>query len=87
MVSLSNAITIGAALAGIGLFFGLGGASGIGNRIGTGLRSFGESITQGLTGSIVDSFGYYRTKAPLLPPGAKLQRNLGREILGIRGFR
>lgn len=57
MVSLSNAITIGAALAGIGLFFGLGGASGIGNRIGTGLRSFGESITQGLTGSIVDSFG------------------------------
>lgn len=54
MVSLSNAITIGAALAGIGLFFGLGGASGIGNRIGTGLRSFGESLASGISGTVLD---------------------------------
>ena len=54
MVSLSNALAIGAALAGIGLFFGLGGASGIGGRIGGGIRSFGESLAAGISGTVLD---------------------------------
>jgi len=73
MVKLStlfsgNILTIGVVLAGIALFFGLGGAQGIGAKIGGGFKSFGDSFIGGLGGS----FGIGEKPAsetdPLVPP-------------------
>jgi len=56
MVSLGslvsgNIVTIGVILAGVALFFGLGGAQGIGARIGGGFKDFGSSFIGGLGGA------------------------------------
>lgn len=49
MVSLSNLLTIGIIGAGIAAFIGLGGAQGIGSRIGQGFRGLGESFVAGIS--------------------------------------
>jgi len=46
-----NALTIGVILAGVALFFGLGGAQGIGAKLGSGFKGFGDSFLGGLTGA------------------------------------
>ena len=48
MVSLNTALTLGVIGAAIAAFYGLGGASGIGSRIGSGLSSFGQSLQSSL---------------------------------------
>ena len=57
MVSIKTILTLGALAVGATLFFGLGGASGIGTRIGStvggGLRTFGESLTESFTGNLL----------------------------------
>jgi len=53
MVSLRTGLSIGAVAIAVALFFGLGGASGIGSRLGGGFKSLGESFITGLGG------GYY----------------------------
>jgi len=55
MVSARTFLTIGVILAGVALFFGLGGAQGIGARIGGGFKSFGESFVGGLGGGLFGS--------------------------------
>jgi len=52
MVSLKNILTIGAIIAAGVAFIQLGGASGIGARIGGGFGSFGSSLTAGIAGSL-----------------------------------
>jgi len=49
MVSLSNLLTIGIIGAGIAAFIGLGGAQGIGSKIGQGFRGLGESFVAGIS--------------------------------------
>jgi len=54
MVSISTVITLGLiGIAAVG-FISLGGAAGIGQRIGGGFRAFGESVVSGIQGEIVD---------------------------------
>jgi len=64
-----NVVTIGVVLAGVALFFGLGGAQGIGAKLGGGFKGFGDSFLAGLGGSI---FGDGEKPAsetnPLTPP-------------------
>lgn len=57
MVSARTFLTIGVILAGVALFFGLGGAQGIGARIGGGFKSFGSSFVGGLGGAFGNAFG------------------------------
>jgi len=58
MVSARTFLTIGVILAGVALFFGLGGAQGIGARIGGGFKGFGESFVGALGGGLFgDAFG------------------------------
>ena len=52
MVSLNTALTLGVIGAAIAAFYGLGGASGIGSRIGSGLSSFGQSLQSSLIPTI-----------------------------------
>lgn len=52
MVSLNTALTLGVIGAAIVAFYGLGGASGIGSRIGSGLSSFGQSLQSSLIPTI-----------------------------------
>jgi len=66
-----NIVTIGVILAGVALFFGLGGAQGIGAKLGGGFKGFGESFI----GSLGGAFGFEslgETPAsevdPLAPP-------------------
>jgi len=59
-----NIVTIGVILAGVALFFGLGGAQGIGAKIGGGFKSFGDSFIGGLGGSL---FGEANAEAPASP--------------------
>jgi len=47
-----NIITIGVVLAGVALFFGLGGAQGIGAKIGGGFKGFSDSFVGALGGNI-----------------------------------
>lgn len=54
MVKLGTFITLGLLAVGAAVFLGLGGASGIGQRIGGGFRVFGESIVSGISGTITD---------------------------------
>jgi len=66
-----NIVTIGVILAGVALFFGLGGAQGIGAKIGGGFKGFGDSFLGGLTGAF-GLEGEGETPAsevdPLVPP-------------------
>jgi len=55
MVSLKTFATLGVILAGVALFFGLGGASGIGQRIGGSFSAFGSSFLGGL--GLQNAFG------------------------------
>jgi len=71
MVSARTFLTIGVILAGVALFFGLGGAQGIGARIGGGFKGFGESFVSGLGGGLFgDVFGEKPASEtdPLVPP-------------------
>lgn len=52
MVSLNTALTLGIIGVAIAAFYGLGGASGIGSRIGSGLSSFGQSLQSSLIPTI-----------------------------------
>ena len=52
MVSLNTVLTLGVIGAAIAAFYGLGGASGIGSRIGSGLSSFGQSLQSSLIPTI-----------------------------------
>lgn len=48
MVSIKNGLTIAAALAGIAVFMGVGGAKGLGERVGGSFRQFSNSFIAGL---------------------------------------
>jgi len=48
MVSASNLLTLGVIFGGVALFFGLGGAQGIGSKLGGGFASLGSSFLTGL---------------------------------------
>ena len=52
MVSLNNLLTLGLIGGAIAAFYGLGGASGIGTRIGQGFRGLGEGFTAGISSLI-----------------------------------
>lgn len=52
MVSLNTVLTLGVIGAAIAAFYGLGGASGIGSRIGSGLSSFGQAFQSSLIPTI-----------------------------------
>jgi len=52
MVSLGTIVTLGLLAVGAVGFIGLGGAAGIGQRIGGGFKTFSESITAGLFGGV-----------------------------------
>ena len=52
MVSIKNLVTIGGLLAGAAAFISLGGASGIGSRIGGAFGSFGNNLIEGFQGSL-----------------------------------
>ena len=52
MVSLNNLLTLGLIGGAIAAFYGLGGASGIGARIGQGFRGLGEGFTAGISSLI-----------------------------------
>ena len=69
MVSLNTALTLGVIGAAIAAFYGLGGASGIGSRIGSGLSSFGQYIWSGAqragavaATSVIGEFGKKRSR-------------------------
>jgi len=72
MVSARTFLTIGVILAGVALFFGLGGAQGIGARIGGGFSSFGSSFVSALGGGGLFGSAFGQTPAsasnPLTPP-------------------
>lgn len=51
MVSVKTGLELLLLGGAVALFFGLGGASGIGQRIGGGFRAFGESVVGGITGA------------------------------------
>jgi len=53
MVSLKTGLTLGLVALGAALFFGLGGAQGIGARLGSGFKGLGESFITGLGGGIL----------------------------------
>ena len=65
MVSIKTILTLGALAVGVTLFFGLGGASGIGTRIGStigsGLRTFGESLTESFTSGLLGILNPFAT--------------------------
>jgi len=66
-----NVLTIGVILAGVALFFGLGGAQGIGARLGGGFRDLSTSFIGGLGGAFgFESEGEAPASAvnPLVPP-------------------
>jgi len=65
-----NIVTIGVILAGVALFFGLGGAQGIGSKLGAGFKGFGDSFITGLGGSIFGESGEKPASEadPLVPP-------------------
>jgi len=68
-----NVVTIGVILAGVALFFGLGGAQGIGSKLGGGFKDFGSSFIGGLGGAF--GFGDEGEKPaseadPLVPPAS-----------------
>ena len=52
MVSLNTIFTLGILAVGIGAFTSLGGASGIGQRIGGGFKAFQDSLFAGFTGAL-----------------------------------
>jgi len=76
MVKLSsllsgNVVTIGVVLAGVALFFGLGGAQGIGAKLGGGFKDFGSSFVGGLGGIFGSSDEGEKPASesdPLVPP-------------------
>jgi len=51
VVSIQTGVTLALVAVAAAVFFGLGGASGIGGRIGGGFRAFGQSITEGIAGT------------------------------------
>ena len=53
MVSLNTVITLGVLGAIVAGFYGLGGAKGIGERIGSGLSSFGQAFQSGISSSLI----------------------------------
>jgi len=67
-----NVVTIGVILAGVALFFGLGGAQGIGAKLGGGFKSFGSSFIGGIGGAFGDAFGETPASEsqPLSPPSS-----------------
>jgi len=78
MVKLSsllsgNVVTIGVILAGVALFFGLGGAQGIGSKLGGGFKTFGDSFIGGLGGIFGTSSDGEKPASesdPLVVPGS-----------------
>lgn len=67
-----NIVTIGVVLAGVALFFGLGGAQGIGAKLGGGFKSFGSSFVGGIGGAFGEAFGETPASEsqPLSPPSS-----------------
>jgi len=67
-----NIVTIGVILAGVALFFGLGGAQGIGAKLGGGFKSFGSSFIGGIGGAFGEAFGETPASEsqPLSPPSS-----------------
>jgi len=77
MVSLNNLLTLGLIGGAIAAFYGLGGASGIGVRIGQGFRGLGEGFTAGIS-SLIPT-----TVTSSTPSNAALQ-NLQSNALGLQ---
>ena len=77
MVSLNNLLTLGLIGGAIAAFYGLGGASGIGTRIGQGFRGLGEGFTSGIS-SLIPT-----TVTGLTPSNTALQ-NLQSNALGLQ---
>jgi len=67
MVRASTLVTLGLISAGLLAFTSLGGASGIGQRIGGGFKAFSESLTGGFTGAFQGG-GIDLGKAPTSQP-------------------
>ncbi len=62
MVSIQTGLTLGLVGLAVVAFISLGGAGGIGSRIGGGFRTFGESLVAGISGTVVNALNPFADK-------------------------